>query len=353
METSAEHGQTPADRTVEKLGFHSKVFLCATLRCPIRCRHCAIDAEPNRREEMPKALLDILLADCVRSVKVRAVVFSGGEPFLVSEKIREAVRVLQPHGIAVCVQTSAYWAKSRKDAVEALKSLGGIRELIVSADEFHQEFVPIRNVANACMACAELGVEVKIHTLAYECDAVEITIKEMLPVSVASTVRVVQNEAIHLVGRGCDLREHPRVQWQEGLPDRACASCSVAFVLPDGTVTACGGDMQWSDLKDKAFTLGSVRAKSFGEITSAAEANYLVHAMRLWGPKRFAEVAAARGVGANLRSAYIRGDVCDLCCELFSKAEIVRVIREELENPEFRREVALARALCFGEVAML
>ena len=340
-------------RTANPEGFHRKVLLYPTLRCPIQCRHCAIKSDPNRKEEMSQEVLETFLGDVVDCGKVEIVVFSGGEPFLVRKKIGKPISFLCAKGLAVSVQTSAYWAESPAKAIRVLSSLPGISQLVVSVDEFHQEFVPFQNVANACTACAELGIDIRIHTLAYESERVETQLKERIPASVASKISVYRNQAIHLVGRGHNLRDHPNIVRQDVFPERVCFSCSVAFLLPDGTVTACGGDMQWNGKGCDFFELGVLGKNSFSEITSAAEKNYLVHAMRLWGPKRLAEIAIARGVAANLGSTYIRDDICDLCCDLFSNPEIVDVIKKELDKAGFRREIALARAFFLGELEML
>jgi hypothetical protein len=136
-------------------------------------------------------------------------------------------------------------------------------------------------------------------------------------------------------------------------PRRACFSCSVAFVLPDGTISACGGDMQWTANGCDRFKLGELPKKSFGDISAEAEQNYLVHAMRLWGPAKLADIAVERGFSGRLKGSYIKDNVCDLCSDLFSIPEVVRAIEESLEDAGFRREIALARALIFGELEMI
>lgn len=338
-----------AESHVRSDGLHNAVYIFATLRCPLECEHCAVTSHSRRREEIPTSLLEEAAQSIADSKKVNCVVFTGGEPFLVLPKLRNVMPVLSKNHISTALQTSAYWAYDFERAFEQLATLPGLNQLIISADEFHQQFVPFGNVVNACNACIHLGISIRIQTLVYESEVIEDKLRAALGPGM-NQVSVVSNSSVHLTGRGKRLLYHPELKYKESLPNGVCFHCSAAFMLPDGTVTACGSDLLWNQIKgSELFRLGKLGDASFLDISNSAERHYLVQSMRVWGPAKLAELARQSGCEKLLRSKYIQNNVCDLCCDLFSKDEVIKVLLKELGKSQLQREIDLLRALFFGE----
>jgi len=129
---------------VISLGLH------ITDECVSRCRHCAYGCGPDRRGAME-------LSDAKRYLKeskgqpIQSLCISGGEPFIYYDRVvkimEEAKRLEIPE---IWVFTNGYWAETVDIGVEKLLLLKnlGLTKIWLSADAFHQEYIPITNVKN-------------------------------------------------------------------------------------------------------------------------------------------------------------------------------------------------------------
>jgi hypothetical protein len=115
--------------------------------CPARCRHCYVSAGPDRGAWMTLAAAEGHLAALARlRVPAEGIHIGGGEPFgnfdLLLAIVRAARKVGLP-GIGY-VETNGFWAESEDVIRKHLTALSeaGMLKLSISADPYHQEFVP-------------------------------------------------------------------------------------------------------------------------------------------------------------------------------------------------------------------
>ena len=122
--------------------------LILTYWCNARCDSCYLNCGPQRREcfELDEAIgvWRSLIDACPRGCRIH---IGGGEPFGQWELLIELCRRAKEEGLAPLekVETNAFWATDDKivrDRLVALKE-AGMRKLVVSADPYHQQFVPI------------------------------------------------------------------------------------------------------------------------------------------------------------------------------------------------------------------
>ncbi|MCL6451396.1 MAG: radical SAM protein, partial [Acetobacteraceae bacterium] len=118
------------------------IGLLVTLRCPITCRHCMFECGPHRTEVIDWGLAHRVIEDSARYRLYERVVATGGEPFLYPGELAALARSARENGVGFRVVTSAFWATSKKVAKERLKALGRETQVAVSADAYHQEYVP-------------------------------------------------------------------------------------------------------------------------------------------------------------------------------------------------------------------
>ena len=124
------------------------------------------------------------------------------------------------------------------------------------------------------------------------------------------------------------------------------------MVFPDGRVIACIGPI--IDLKNQhPLILGNLRENTLAEILDTAETNVILHAIRLWGPKRIIQRLQEAGFGDKLPKTYIKNSVCHACYELMSTPEIVSFLGELSEDREFTRKVAYGRVYYLNEPQMV
>ncbi len=137
-----------------------------TYTCPLACAHCCFSSSPFVREALP---IDHIL-ETIRSLDsstIKLVAFTGGEPFLLGQKLIEAVQEASQRGFVTRVVTSAYFGKHLSVAEKRIKQLyeAGLKELSISWDDFHEEFVSFDCVYNAFWTAKRLGMTVAVNTV--------------------------------------------------------------------------------------------------------------------------------------------------------------------------------------------
>ena len=146
----------------------SCVGFVLTERCPVGCRHCINDStmQTSRPRDLTKQLEWI--AAVGKSGLCENVNITGGEPFLNFEDLVILIRTIRDHRMRPTLVTSAVWATD--DDITRLKlerlAAAGLNGIAVSADEFHQENVPLANVARVLAESRSRGIALGI-ALAY------------------------------------------------------------------------------------------------------------------------------------------------------------------------------------------
>lgn len=135
------------------------VFL-PTYRCSAACKDCCFGSNPRVQGEIPIENILKYIDQAAATKTIKLIVFSGGEPFLLGEKLDTAIEYAYNKGLLTRIVTNSYWAYSEDGAYKRLKQLKdkGLTELNSSTGDFHQEFVPVRRVVNASLAAIRLNI---------------------------------------------------------------------------------------------------------------------------------------------------------------------------------------------------
>ncbi|MCY2932249.1 MAG: radical SAM protein [Planctomycetota bacterium] len=126
----------------------SRAGLMLTAWCNARCASCYLCCGPDRADEMPVAtalrVWEELIAASPHGCRIH---LTGGEPFGSWERLIELCLAARAGGLGPLesVETNAFWASSPALVGERLRALdqAGMGKLVISADPYHQQFVPI------------------------------------------------------------------------------------------------------------------------------------------------------------------------------------------------------------------
>ena len=121
--------------------------LLVTDWCPARCRHCYVSAGPERPDWMSVDAAAGHMAALARlGVPAEGVHLGGGEPFGDFDRLLAIVAAGRKAGLAGIgyVETNAFWATTQDLVRRRLGALrqAGMMRVSISADPYHQEFVP-------------------------------------------------------------------------------------------------------------------------------------------------------------------------------------------------------------------
>ena len=145
--------------------------------CSARCRHCYVSAGPAGAAWMTvDAAAGHLAALSRLGVPPAGIHIGGGEPFGDFERLLDIVRATRKRGSAALrfeapdpasprapcavgyVETNGFWATDADIVRRRLAALAeaGMRQLSISADPYHQEFVPPERVQVLCDVAREV-----------------------------------------------------------------------------------------------------------------------------------------------------------------------------------------------------
>ena len=144
-----------------------RIGLLLTERCDIACAHCWLGQSPNGAD-MPLDEAWGYIDQASRIPSVEWISFTGGEPFLLPGLLNELVGYASAKGLRTECVTNCSWADTPEKTEESLKTLkgAGLDIVNISADDFHQEFVPFENVRNCFEAVKRLGLKTVIMSAA-------------------------------------------------------------------------------------------------------------------------------------------------------------------------------------------
>jgi len=336
-----------------EMPFLRNVGLVVTYRCQVACPHCIIEAGPHRKEEVrtDDALGWIHQLAKYREGYVKVLSLTGGEPFYNLTLLKRLAEYGRNCGLFVSAVTNAFWATTPEAALKVIRDFSEIGMFAFSTDVYHQISIPFERVKNAILAARECGIPYNIAVCTEnehqeEFKAILDNLRQITEdETIVTTVTFPAGRALRKIGT---LRH----QLTSEAPVAACTAGSSPIIFPDGRVIACIGPV--IDLRSThPLVLGSLRESSLEEIFDRAETNAILHAIRIWGPKKLIAMIEEAGLGRNLPEKYIRNSVCNACYSLMENEEIVQFLEVLANDSNLIEKVAYARLYYLNEKRML
>lgn len=286
--------------------------------CNAKCRHCAVNSSPTEvgymTDEQIFSLIDATFQDSPKP----KIGLSGGEAFLYFERLCKIIRYATEKGALVSVNTNGYWGTSLDKAIEKVqivKSIG-LKRLVVSVDDFHEEYIPREHVLNVIRACKKVHLEVELQYVSTKNSRrLADFLKEHGDVLLNVSCREIP---CHPVGRASTSVKESDLFLQNTIPDGLCPS-AILSVSAYGKVIPC------------CNTAGHLPSLQIGTIDSPLPELYqkfrndpLMHVLLIKGPKALWEAAVKAGYLPRT-DGYV--DQCHLCYDLFRDSKIATVLK--------------------------
>lgn len=330
----------------------SSLVLSTTYKCPIQCRYCGAECSPENQERL--SLHDMLnIIDQVYAFgKLRIVVFTGGEPFLLGRDLLRCVEYCAEKQLATRIVTNAYWAKSPRLARKMINTYkeAGLSEINISCDDYHQEFIPLERVKYANDACMEFELPCLVgHKVMKGCTITLEYLEEYFGYKLARfdkkhknpdnnvissgyTVPIAEN--MHLIPDEEILYPETDYQWKE-----PCSSILQRVIItPRKELSICCGMMP---RKVPEIFFGPLSQKSLEETIVMAHQDLIANWLALEGPYGLMRFIVSKNPNLSFRKRYV--NICHLCSEIFTRNDC-REILSKYGN-EKSLEVSLERSL--------
>jgi len=297
--------------------------------CFSGCRPCVYDCRPNRSRVMQADEAKSIIDQARTMALTKNFGFSGGEPFLHLDLLHELFRHVKDHfGYKMSISTNAFWAKSETTSKNVLKELVdlGLWSLLVSVDDFHQEYVDVRNIEHCVRAATDLGVKCFMQCIETRSSRKTEDFKKSLRIPADSELVEWASIPCDPVGRG--EREIPSedliLEWK--VRPGICSMLKVWIVDPDGWVSACCGTASSDYLK-----AGNAFKEPLADIIHRANVNPLLNALAAWGgPFLLMDLLRDQGFPGFAEGVYT--GPCHACHTVLGNREAVEKILPALES---------------------
>jgi hypothetical protein len=301
---------------------------------------------------MAPDLATTIIADFALSPEASVVVLTGGEPFAMMDCLDQSLAEINKHPrLHSYVITSGHWARSMEDAVSILRSLPHISLMMVSADIYHEQFVPLEYVRNALHAGHSLGRDlvVSITDSPDSSNYVERVRKLIGP----RVWKAIEHDIVQIQPTGrakvYGIGSFPTTPM--ALPDGACELLGTPVYVANGNaVVCCQIDVtnEAPRKTDSPYHIGNAYRDGFRMIKERVEGDAVMQALRVWGPRELVRILTEHGYRPRLKQHY--DGVCFLCRDLLCDPDAVKLLREKLNEPVIQNQIRLSRMLQYGEL---
>ncbi|TNJ40808.1 radical SAM/SPASM domain-containing protein [Phaeobacter sp. B1627] len=313
------------------------ITILTTNTCTAACAHCCMNSGPKRRGKLDADSIISTLAGLVEHGSLNTVVFAGGEPTLLKEDLLTAISAASDMGLNTRIVTNASWATTPEKAREKLSQLraAGLRELNISADDYHLPFIAFDRVKTLWFAAKEFDFS---SVLIANCagpnsvitpEWIKNELGEDLPTrfdddgnsQISDTVEGktfygLSNANIQRVRYGF---EEDVQSWEVGDADlnRPCPYAGRSISMsPDGHLLACCG---FEFDADSPLRFGSVEEQPVDEIISAAYDGVILNAIASIGPFGVMKVVQSVAPEVPFRDDY--NSICEICFDVTQRPD--------------------------------
>ena len=145
----------------------TKLAIVMTDKCSASCDMCCFGCTPHGKMHLSTELMKDVIRQAGETKSVHSVGFTGGEPFLFFDQLKECAAYAKSLGLRVTVNTNGFWGKNEKRALEMVLELNeaGVEVISFSADRYHQQFVPIKDLQTAMHVTVEAGIGLEVSVM--------------------------------------------------------------------------------------------------------------------------------------------------------------------------------------------
>jgi organic radical activating enzyme len=266
---------------------------------------------------------------------IQTVVFTGGECFLLRDKLDTLIARATSHGLITRCVTNGYWAVNRKAAMNraANAAKAGLKEINFSTGTFHSRYVPIPRIVDAAYASVQVGLTTLITAEIFnESDfpIEQIVDHPDLQPLIADGKLLIQRNVWIENGGTTKLTHAPENSRFNSNRISGCSTImNVVSVTPDMHLVACCG-LHLERIPD--LHLGSVAHKTIAEVLNETPDDFLKIWIHIAGPERILQFVKQYLPDYELPLHSVHP--CETCLHLYTDQRAKDVIREHYHEVE-------------------
>lgn len=329
-----------------------EIVFSATNRCTARCQDCPIVHEGGPPHTLTAKDMISVLDEVLPWGTLELVVFTGGEPMLLGDDLKKCISYAHQNKIATRIVTNAYWATSQDRAREVLGELKeiGLTELNLSCDDYHQEFIPLKNIKYANEAACELDFSTLIAhrikpdgiiTIEYLSEFFGVELKEFKIDQENPKNNVIMTGYNIPIKTFVESGKDEELGFDEsgGSWKGPCSSVLTRIIIsPDKRVQICCGIVSNSI---EELYIGSLEEEPLLKILQRGNNDLITNWLALAGPSSILNFVRSKAPDIDIPDKFVNR--CHLCNELFTNVKAREVLQKHAN--ERGEMVALMRGL--------
>ena len=149
----------------EYLKHLNRIEFVVTLACTGRCKHCQNGDPVPGSEHIDAAVAERAIRAICGQYRIESLMTFGGEPLLYPDVVCAIHRTAAEQGIGERqVITNGFFSKKpeRIEAVARALADSGVNDLLLSADAFHQESIPLEPVLCFAECAVKAGLPIRL-----------------------------------------------------------------------------------------------------------------------------------------------------------------------------------------------
>ena len=138
------------------------VSIIITNKCNASCQICCYNCSPNQSEVIEEKLMYRVIDQAKEFGYVESICFTGGEPFLYYDLLKKGLEYAKNSGFKTTVASNGYWGMWPADELYAKFKELPIDLILISTDEYHQEYIPESDIEKAIELLRTLQIGLKV-----------------------------------------------------------------------------------------------------------------------------------------------------------------------------------------------
>lgn len=143
----------------------NRIEFVVTFACTGRCKHCSEGDHSSCTGHIDADAAAKAVREICQNYKIESLMTFGGEPLLYPEVVCQIHKAASEMGIPRRdLITNGFFTKDRGRIKEVTQALAesGVRNILLSADAFHQETIPLEPVLHFAECVREAGIHIRL-----------------------------------------------------------------------------------------------------------------------------------------------------------------------------------------------
>lgn len=226
-----------------------KIEFVVTYACTGRCKHFSEGDHRSCGENIDPAVAAAAVKKIAAAYPIKTVMTFGGEPLLYPQTVCAVMKAAKESGVPRRqIITNGYFSKDSARIREIVGQIAnaGVNDLLLSADVFHQEYIPLDPVKSFAIEAKNAGIPIRIQPawLVSREDGNEYNNKTKEIISVFNELGIEENEGNLIFPEGNALKyfaeyftdSAPENPYAEDPADVRCVSFDPNGDVLDGNV---------------------------------------------------------------------------------------------------------------------